>query len=100
MAIDQKKFELAELFVQHGAIVSKDLLDQDDVPKEFNNFLHQKCNERQCCACWEHPHDLSHIPCKEGHKESLCKTCYDGIRGEHKKCPMCLAFLGLFELEK
>lgn len=100
MATDQKEFELAELFVQHGAIVSKDLLDQEGVPEELNKRLHQKFSERECCSCWEHPDDLSHIPCKEGHEESLCETCYDRIRGEHKKCPMCLAFLDQFELEK
>ncbi len=97
LAIHRKDFQLATLFLDYGAIVTKDLLNNKNkrMPQELKLLLQQKFNEQLCCICADHPRCLSNIPCKNKHDEFMCKGCYHKLEN-NKTCPICRGGLNEF----
>jgi hypothetical protein len=88
---------LSQLLLEHGAIVSQELLkeykERVGIPENLRQALQARYDEQECCVCYENPADLSDIPCKNKHSKFLCKTCYSGLK---TGCPMCYGELGDF----
>jgi ankyrin repeat protein len=67
-----------------GAVVEKKMLQ---VSQGYLKKLLQKMYKKQsCCMCFEHPDDLSDIPCNKKHTQLLCKECCECI---NNACPLC-----------
>jgi ankyrin repeat protein len=105
-AIHLKRFFLVPLFLEHGAIVKKEMMDYKSIvlPEDTKTLLQQKYDEQQCCVCFELPDDLSNIPCNGKHRGYyMCKGCYQGfphIKQDDqtvcKICPICRGRMGEF----
>jgi ankyrin repeat protein len=95
MAVAGESYKLIELFLEYGALVTKDAFGfcGRNTPKKIKQLLQQKYDEQACCVCYEHPDDLSDIACQNRHSEFLCKHCHGLCK---PKCPMCQNVLGDF----
>ena len=93
VAIENKDFELAQLFLRRGSIVTNDVLKIKHIkmPQELDDDLRLTHKKQNCCVCCTHPDDLGTIPCKRKHNEFLCVGCHQEMRTE--LCPLCLESL-------
>jgi ankyrin repeat protein len=101
-AVREKRFSFAESFLEHGAIVEKELVDDKYgmLSQCLKPLFQQKydeqqnCAELECCVCFEVHRGSSKIPCGNKHSELICEDCYKAI--PHKSCPICRGVLGEF----
>lgn len=77
---------LIRLLLEHNAIVEERFMKA--VKDSYLRSLLQNAYEKQnCCICWEHPEELSNIPCDNRHTDFICRDCYD--QNIKRGCPLC-----------
>lgn len=67
-----------------GAVVEKKMIQTSQ--GYLKELLQKMYHSQSCCMCFEHPDDLSDIPCDTKHAQFLCKKCCEYI---NNACPLC-----------